>query len=168
MLHFRQARHEDAGTINKVTHKAFKLYADELRPGSRVKALEETDATVCEDIKRYYVLVAEDDEHGIVGSIRVKKLSDTLAYVFRFGVNPSIRNAGVGSGLLQAAIDYCTEQGYTAITLHTNAKYYKLARYYYGKQFYVHSTSTEKGYIRALFVKELQAKPFDISPAYKE
>lgn len=168
MIQYRTATRADAKEINDIIHKAFKLYADELRPDSHVKALEEAENAVLYDIDHNCVLVAENDKDGIIGSIRVKKLSDDLAYVYRFGVNPDIRNTGIGSHLLQAAIDYCLQNNYAAIALHTNAKYYKLARYYYGKHFYVHSTSTEKGYIRALFVKELQQKEFDITPAFFE
>lgn len=167
MLTFRRATEKDAKDINTVIRGAFRLYADELAPNSHVKALEEPDSVVLDDIRDHCVLVAEDDG-VVIGSVRIKALSDELAYLYRFGVDPTIRNTGVGSGLLQAAIDYCNERGFAAITLHTNAKYYKLARYYYGKKFYVHSTSTAKGYIRALFVKELKDTEFDITPAHKE
>lgn len=167
MLTFRKATEKDAKDINTVIRRAFRLYADELAPDSHVKALEEPDSVVLDDIKDNCVFVAEDD--GVVlGSVRIKSLSSDLAYLYRFGVDPTIRHTGVGSGLLQAAIDYCKDCGYAAITLHTNAKYYKLARYYYGKKFYVHSTSDAKGYIRALFVKELKSTDFDITPAHKE
>ena len=167
MVTCRHALPRDAAAINDITHRAFRLYADELGPDSRVKALEEPESIVLDDIARHCVLVAE--ENGVLlGSVRIKGLTRDIAYLYRFGVDPSLRNAGVGSVFLQAAIDYCKAQGYAAITLHTNAKYYKLARYYYGKQFYVHSTSDAKGYIRALFVKELDARPFDISPAFNE
>lgn len=168
MINFRTANPADASEINEVTRKAFKLYADEVGANINVKALHETEQSVLDDIAAHKVFVAEDESGKILGSVRIKSLSGELAYLYRFGVKPSVRNGGVGSGLLQAAIDYCAERGFTAIALHTNAKYYNLARYYYGKRFYVHSTSTEKGYIRALFVKELQNKNFDISPAYKE
>ena len=164
----RTALPSDAIKINDVTHKAFKLYADELGPDSHVKALEEPESAVLRDIAEHYVLIAEDENGTFLGSLRIKSISGKLAYLYRFGVDPTIRNAGVGSKLLQKAIDHCSEKGFDAIALHTNAKYYKLARYYYGKQFYVHSTSDEKGYIRALFVKELSGKEFDIAPAFKE
>lgn len=167
MLEFRKANPGDAPEINEIIHRAFKLYADELSPDSHVKALEEPNSVVLQDISDHCVIVAEDGGK-ILGSIRVKELSADLAYVYRFGVDPTIRNAGVGSGLLQSAIDYCNQNGYCAIALHTNAKYYKLARYYYGKKFYVHSTSTEKGYIRALFIKDLNTKVIDFSPAFSE
>lgn len=167
MLQIRKAVPNDAAAINQITRKAFRLYADELQKGSRVKALEEPDERVLDDICNHSVFVAEEDG-VLLGSLRIKRISADLAYLYRFGVNPDTRNTGVGSVLLQAAIDHCTQEGFAAITLHTNSKYYKLARYYYGKQFYVHSTSTAKGYIRALFVKELDDRLFDISPAYYE
>ena len=166
MIRFLKAEQQDAAAINDITRKAFKLYAAEVGPQSHIKALEEPESAVLNDIANNCVFVAKDESGKILGSVRIKGISPELAYLYRFGVK--IRNAGVGSGLLQAAIDYCNGQGYAAITLHTNSKYYKLARYYYGKQFFVHSTSTAKGYIRALFVKELNGKPYDVSPAYNE
>ena len=167
MIHIRTATPQDAAAIYEITRKAFTLYADELKKGSHVKALEEPLGTTQRDIAEHSVLVAEED--GVVlGSLRLKSLTPDLVYLFRFGVDPSIRNVGVGSTLLQAAIDECRNKGFAAIALHTNAKYYKLARYYYGKKFFVHSTATDKGYIRALFVKELSGKPYDISPAFRE
>lgn len=167
MATIRKATPQDATKINEITRKAFTLYADELQKGSRVKALEEPQSAVLDDIREHNVFVAEEDG-ALMGSLRIKALSADLAYLYRFGVDPTIRNTGVGSDLLQAAIDDCRKAGFAAIALHTNAKYYTLARYYYGKQFYVHSTSTAKGYIRALFVKELDDRLFDISPAYYE
>ena len=67
---------------------------------------------------------------------------------------------------MDAVISDCKNDGIKAIALHTNSRYYKLARYYYGKRFFVHSTSTDKGYIRALFVKELSDESCDVSPAF--
>lgn len=165
-LIIRPAVPADAPQINTIIHSAFRLYADEIRQ-IRVKALEEPDDAVLRDIAEHYVAVAE--ENGVLlGSLRIKQIGEKLAYLYRFGVDPGLRGTGVGSKLIQAAIDYCTEKGYDAIALHTNSKYYKLARYYYGKQFYVHSTSTEKGYLRALFIKELTGNPVDLTPAFNE
>lgn len=167
MVRTRRAAVQDAAAINDITHRAFLLYAEELDNNTPVKALQESVQTVQNDIEKHAVFVAEEDG-VLMGSLRIKQIGKDLAYLYRFGVDPHVRNAGVGSALLQAAIDYCTDRDFAAIVLHTNAKYYKLARYYYGKKFYVHSTSDKKGYIRALFVKELAPRPFDISPAFDE
>lgn len=169
MYSIRRATNEDIEQINDIIHRAFKLYADELDKNTPVKALTESKDAVLNDIKNNNVYVAQDDASGkILGSIRYAVLTNELCYIYRFGVDPNISSTGIGSTLLQTVIDQCSTDGYRAITLHTNSKYYKLARYYYGKQFFVHSTSTAKGYIRALFVKELTKLPYDISPAFNQ
>lgn len=164
MTEIRQAVKSDAESILRVTHAAFTLYKDDLHSTYTVPGLVETVEDVQADVNRHAVYVAVCDG-AIVGSIRVKFLTPELAYVYRFGVSPDINNTGVGSELLEKVIGVCRARGCKAIALHTNSRYYKLARYYYGKQFFVHSTSTTKGYIRALFIKELTDAPYDVSPA---
>lgn len=165
MFHIRPAIKEDAADILCITKRAFTVYRDELHSNTSVKALSETVEDVLADIKKNNVYVAVD-ENKILGSIRFCHLTNDLAYIYRFGVDTDINNTGIGSDLLNEVINNCTEKGYKAIALHTNSRYYKLARYYYGKQFYVHSTTVDKGYIRALFIKELIPEYFDISPAH--
>ena len=177
-LKIRRAEKEDADKILAVTKAAFMLYSSELPSQQPVAALNESADDVIRDIEKHVVYVAEEDGR-LVGAIRLKKLtgelayryttlSGELAYVYRFGVSPLIGNTGVGSGLLAKVIDECTQEGFKAVALHTNSRYYKLARYYYGKQFFVHSTCFDKGYIRALFVKELKPdEKYDLSEAMK-
>lgn len=162
----RTATPADAGAILQVTREAFTLYHDELHADYVVRGLVETEQDIVADITDNHVYVAEQDGK-IVGSIRFTGLTEDLAYIYRFGVSPAINNTGIGSKLLATVIDECRQEHFKAIALHTNARYYKLARYYYGKHFYVHSTTTDKGYIRALFVLELtDDTSYDISPAY--
>ena len=166
-LKIRRAEKEDADKILAVTKAAFMLYSSELPSQQPVAALNESADDVIRDIEKHVVYVAEEDGR-LVGAIRLKKLTGELAYVYRFGVSPLIGNTGVGSGLLAKVIDECTQEGFKADALHTNSRYYKLARYYYGKQFFVHSTCFDKGYIRALFVKELKPdEKYDLSEAMK-
>ena len=105
MINFRTATNADAKDINEITRKAFKLYADEVGSDINVKALHEPESTVLSDIAEHKVFVAEDENGKILGSVRIKSISADLAYLYRFGVKPSTRNSGVGSGLLQTAID---------------------------------------------------------------
>lgn len=144
----------DTVGICKITKEAFKLYRDELHSSAKVAALSETEADVEKDIIGHHVIIAKS-YGNILGCLRFEKLTDDLAYIYRFSVYPDEQDSGIGSILLDYALRECRKLGFKAVALHTNAKYYKLARYYYGKQFYVHSTSTDKGYIRALFIKEL-------------
>ena len=164
-MYIRKATEADASGIRNITVQAFKIYQEETHAGVRLSALTEDESVIRRDIGADEVFVAIQNRR-IYGCIRVKRLSDDLAYIYRFAVDPDEHNAGVGTKLIEHAIEYCTEAGFAAIALHTNAKYFKLARYYYGRQFYVHSTNDERGYIRALFVKELCDRPFDLSPAF--
>ena len=100
MIRFLKAELIDAAAINDITHKAFKLYAAEVGPHSHIKALEEPESAVLNDIANNCVFVAKDDDGKILGSVRIKGISRELAYLYRFGVNPNVRNGGVGSGLL--------------------------------------------------------------------
>lgn len=153
-----------AAEINQLTLRAFQQYKEQLNDAVTVKALKESVDDVVSDINNHTVLVAI--RHGkIIGCIRVEKLTDELAYIYRFSVAPEESGTGVGSQLLSYAIEECEEMNVKAIALHTNTKYFKLARYYYGKDFFVHSTTFDKGYIRALFIKELSVEPYDITPA---
>lgn len=164
MLNIRTAAVSDAPQIMSLTHKAFEMYQRELTNLTPVSALKETTSDVLRDIADNHVLVAEE-EGKLLGSIRYRAISDRLIYVYRFGVDPELNNGGVGSELLGRVIADTAAQGYDAITLHTNSKYFRLARYYYGKEFFVHSTDNSRGYIRALFVKALTNNDFDITPA---
>lgn len=155
-MEIKKADLEDAQGIQEITHKAFLLYRDNIKTANAYfTALSESIEDVKKDILAKEVFIAERDGI-IVGSIRLEYVSPVLAYISRFAVNPDEHNQGVGADLLQKAIDACIEKGIIKVTLHTNSKYYKLARYYYGKGFYVHSTTFDRGYIRALFVKDLE------------
>ena len=46
------------------------------------------------------------------------------------------------------------EKGVKRLELHTAAKYFDLVRFYYGRKFYIESISEDRGYKRALMVKE--------------
>lgn len=173
MFSVQYANLSDVEGIINITKQAFEMYRSELHSDAPVAALSETKEDVKNDIKNNHVLVAKSYDK-ILGCIRFEQLSDDLAYIYRFSVDPDEHNAGIGSILLDYAIRECVNMSFKAVCLHTNTRYYKLARYYYGKQFYVHSTSTEKGYIRALFIKELAPDAFatgsgvDLAPAFEK
>lgn len=167
-LAIRRATEADAQAVLKVTKESFSLYQEDLHVTYEVKALKETLESTLYDITHNAVFVVEKFGE-LVGAIRIKKLSDKLWYIYRFGVSPGITNTGLGSSLLDAAVTFAHENGAKAVALHTNSKYYRLARYYYGKQFYVHSTAFDRGYVRALFILELDGEQsVDLSPAFLE
>lgn len=166
MIEIAEATHDNINDILNITKTAFRIYQKELNANTPVAALNETEEDVVRDIQQNKVYVAKLN-NKVLGCIRIKKLSNDLAYIYRFAVHPDDSNSGVGSELLNYAVEVCRNMNVAAIALHTNTKYFKLARYYYGKQFYVHSTDNSRGYIRALFIKELSDRPFDVSEAAK-
>lgn len=173
VYYIRYALPDDALAIKSVVTQAFESYQDEINKSAAahptVHALTETVEEILADIKNECVLVAVNGKKQVIGTIRMKSKSEDLAYVYRFGVLPQIKNIGIGSKLLGCICDICEEKNFKAVALHTNARFYTLARYYYGKRFFVHSTTTDKGYIRALFIKELtDDRSYDISPAFEE
>jgi len=153
-LIIKRAEATDAQKVLEITRKSFAVYRDSIPADVSLAALIETVGDVEKDISENYVYVAETSKKT-EGSIRFTLLTPDIAYIYRFGVNPASNNTGIGSGLLARAIEEIATLGAKIVALHTNSKYYKLARYYYGRGFYVHSTDTSKGYIRAFFVKEL-------------
>jgi len=165
MAHIRKANENDIADILHITKDAFRLYQKQLQTSVEVVALHETKQDILNDIVNHTVFVAEDSGK-VFGAVRYTMLSSNVAYLYRFAVEGNTSHIGAGSHLLKAVIDDCTAKGATALTLHTNAKHFSLARYYYGKDFFIHSTDNSKGYIRALFVKELaKDKTYDITPA---
>lgn len=47
-----------------------------------------------------------------------------------------------------------TAKGVKKVYLHAASKYKDLIRFYYGRGFYIDSTTKDRGYVRALLVKE--------------
>jgi GNAT superfamily N-acetyltransferase len=58
-------------------------------------------------------------EGELVGSICICELSETDAQLRWFSVTPKARGQGLGKALMEKALAYCTEKGYTNIVLWT-------------------------------------------------
>ncbi|MGI6537224.1 MAG: GNAT family N-acetyltransferase [Caldicoprobacterales bacterium] len=153
-LEIRKATPEDIPAIHQITQEAFGKYAADLGLPQAVAALKETEADILAEMEYKTILIATLD--GIpVGSIRYEIQENKVAYISRFGVKLDIQKCGVGRALMEAAEEDLRKQGAVMITLHTATKMTNQVRFYYGLGFYVHSTTTDKGYIRGLFCKEL-------------
>ncbi|UOE95245.1 GNAT family N-acetyltransferase [Alkalihalobacillus sp. LMS39] len=66
------------------------------------------------------------------GSISIKKVNDKTAQLGLFLVDPSVRGAGYGLKLVEAAINFSKEKGYEKVILWTNSEL-KAARTIYEK-----------------------------------
>jgi N-acetylglutamate synthase-like GNAT family acetyltransferase len=149
----RKAVEGDIPKILEITREAFKMYAIGAGILGRLAALEETYEDVKSDIETKEVFVALLDDM-VVGSVRVEILSDNTAYLSRFGVRADYQSHGIGKELMNAVDDAMNKLGVNNLYLHTASRMLSLVRFYYGKGFYIESTTNERGYIRALLCKE--------------
>lgn len=149
----RKAAPEDAEAIRTILQESFKKYVEETGITAPLEALEETVEDIRRDMETKEVFVAFIDEIP-VGTIRVLIFPDGTAYISRFGVRPEYHNIGIGKALMNLVDKLLTAKGVKKASLHTASKYKDLVRFYYGRGFYVDSTTRDRGYIRALMVKE--------------
>jgi N-acetylglutamate synthase-like GNAT family acetyltransferase len=149
----RRAVEGDIPEIQEITREAFKMYMEGAGIVGRLAALEETYEDVKQDIETKEVFVALLD-NKIVGSVRVELMPDKTAYLSRLGVSKENQSHGVGRVLMNVVDKVMIENGVTNLYLHTASRLFSLVRFYYGRGFYIESTSNDRGYIRALLCKE--------------
>lgn len=153
----RKAEEKDVVAISQIMRAAFTKYAEETKIKISLDALEESEASILNDIISKEVYIALIDNIP-VGSIRMEIRDDKTAYISRFGVVSSYHSMGIGKTLMTFADKVCIERGITKAFLHTASNYTSLVRFYYGCGFYILSTTTDRGYVRALLVKEYTYK----------
>jgi len=149
----RKAVEADAPAIYEIMQDSFKKYIADTGLTCTLEALQETVEDIADDIRSKEVFIAIINNVA-VGSVRISILPDNTAYISRFGVKPSYNNIGIGKSLMSIVDKMLTERGVKCARLHTASKYRDLVRFYYGRGFYIESTTNDKGYVRALMVKE--------------
>lgn len=151
----RKATMDDAEFIQGITRESFRKYMEDTGLEGTMEALEESLEDICRDILLKEVYIAFIDEVP-VGSIRVGMLEDGSAYISRFGVRLEYHNIGIGKSLMNLVDKLLQAKGVRRVKLHTASRYRDLVRFYYGRGFYIDSTTKDKGYTRALMIKEYQ------------
>lgn len=149
----RKAAVEDAGSIQEIMRESFKKYMEDTGLTGTLEALEESIEDIKSDIRQKEVFIALIDDIP-VGSIRVEITADNTAYISRFGVKPDYHNIGIGKALMNLVDKVMKSKGIKKVSLYTASKYRDLVRFYYGRGFYIDSTTKDRGYVRALMVKE--------------
>lgn len=149
----RKAVEEDAPAIYEIMQESFSKYMSDTGLTVTMEALQESCEDIVRDIRTKEVYIAVIDNVA-VGSARVSILPDNTAYLSRFGVRLSYHNIGIGKSLMNLIDKMLIKRGIKSVSLHTASKYGDLVRFYYGRGFYIDSTTKDKGYIRALMIKE--------------
>jgi predicted N-acetyltransferase YhbS len=150
----RRATLEDASAIQEITKEAFSKYISDAGLSGKIDFPTESLEDIKKDIEEKAVFIAIIDGLA-VGTIRVEVLPDGCGYISRFGVRLNYHNIGVGQSLMNVVDKYLESKNVKKVCLHTASGYRKLMRFYYGVGFHVDSTSKDRGYTRALMIKEL-------------
>lgn len=150
----RKALADDAQSIQNILQESFKKYMEDTGLSGTMEALEESSGSIRSAIESKQVFIALIDDVP-VGTIRVELGPDKSAYISRFGVRLDYHNIGIGKSLMNLVDKLLKSQGVKKAYLHTASKYKDLVRFYYGRGFYIDSTAKDRGYVRALMVKEL-------------
>jgi len=158
----RKAVIEDAEEIRLLAKEAFKMYTENAGIIELVAPLEETYEDVKRDIETKEIFVALFNGE-IIGSVRIEVKPDNTSYLCRFGVSASYQNNGVGKILMNAVDNAMIELGVTHLYLHTASRMFSLVKFYYGRGFYIESTTKDRGYIRALLCKEYEVSKVEAS-----
>ena len=153
MFEVRRATLEDVDSIVKITQEAFEKYI-KLAGIQDTPALHETREQVIKDIDTKIVYVAYINNQ-VVGSMRIELLDKETAYLSRFGVNTEFQNLGIGKSMMNSLDMELAALKVKRVMLHTASKATALVRFYYNRGFYIDSTTKDKGYIRALLIKDL-------------
>lgn len=149
----RKAVEGDIPYIQEIVREAFTMYQKGAGITQTISALDETYEDVKRDVgtKEFFVAVLDNK---IVGSVRVEIKTDKTGYLSRFSVAKAYQNFGIGKILINAVDEKMVELGITKLYLHTASRLFSLVRFYYGRGFYIESTTNDSGYIRALLCKE--------------
>ncbi|HBQ64144.1 MAG TPA: N-acetyltransferase [Clostridiales bacterium] len=156
----RRAVPEDAPAVHEILLDAFMHYQRASHITGPVDALQETVGDIEDDIRNKHVFIALIDSLP-VGTMRVAiRQEDRVAYISRLGVKAAYANQGIGKSMMNLVDKLLMEHHVSRVFLHAAARNGDLIRFYYGRGFYVESTSLDRGYTRALMVKDLpEPKP---------
>jgi ribosomal protein S18 acetylase RimI-like enzyme len=149
----RKAHKEDAPAIQEIMIASFKTYMANTGLTFTLEALEETIEDIQSDIDSKDVFVAFINDVP-AGSIRIQILPDHNAIISRFGVSPQFHNNGIGKAMMNLADKLLQSKNVKTVCLYTASKNKELMRFYYGHGFYVDSTTKDRGYTRALMLKD--------------
>ena len=149
----RRAVPSDAASVQNILKDSFGEYIRRSDIPLAVEDMCDDVASIVRDIETIDVFVALLD--GVpVGTVRVAAREGGPARLTKLGVVSSCTNIGIGKSLMNIVDKVIIERGSTSLELYTASKNAGIMRFYYGRGFYVDSTTKDRGYVRALMRKE--------------
>ena len=147
----KKAKPSDAKDVRDILQEAFVKYMKDTGLKGSMEALDETPEETLWAIENTEVFIAHVNEVP-VGTIRFEIEGDE-AHITRFGVRLDYHNIGIGKSLMNLIDAEIKELGIKKAYLYSASNYTDLIRFYYSRGFYIESTSTDRGYVRAKLVK---------------
>ena len=149
----RKAVKSDAPAIRGILLNSFAEYVAISGIDLPVEAMVDDIESIERDIASIDVFVALMDG-APVGTVRVAVGGGGVASLTKLGVVSGYHNIGIGKSLMNLVDKVVAERGAHTLELYTAAKNAGIMRFYYGRGFYVDSTSKERGYVRAFMIKK--------------
>ena len=153
-VHIDRAVPEDAVSIRLVIRAAMVKYLKDSHIAGTLDSMQENVEDLLRYIRQDAVFVARFGGN-IVGTVRISVESEGHAYLSRFAVLPGSQSLGIGSKLFSAATAYMKDEGIRYVRLHTALTNHPLVKFYEKKGFRLMEQSSDRGYPRGLFVKEM-------------
>ena len=155
-LIIRKALKSDAPDILNILYDSFGQYIKKSYIPLRTEDMLDDILSIERDIEAIDVFIALID--GLpVGTVRVAtRGGDAPAMLTKLGVLSGYNNIGIGKSLMNLVDKVVIEKGVKTLELFTAAKNTSIMRFYYGRGFYVDSTTKDRGYIRALMRKDYE------------
>lgn len=163
-LTIRFAKPEETKDIYDMIKESFLDYKKYTNNTGIAPALKDTIEDVQKVVAAKKVLLLLDDDDP-VGSLRCD-INGEYAYIGRVCILPKYRKRGYGTLLMRKVEDYCLKAGVKYLALHTTAHNVPLIRFYMNVGYIVHSTTTDRGYIRVLLIKPFNGIDFNKIPSF--
>ena len=155
-LTIRKATKSDAPDILNILYDSFGQYIKKSFIPLRTEDMLDDIHSIEREIEEIDVFIALID--GLpVGTVRVAVHGgDCPAMLTKLGVVSGYNNIGIGKSLMNLVDKVVMEKGAKSLELYTASKNASIMRFYYGRGFYVDSTTKDRGYIRALMRKDYE------------
>ncbi len=165
----RDATPPDAPKIYNLIVLAYAEAEQQLKLPNGIAALKEGSTDILRDMHLKTLLVCTKNS-DVIGTVRFRiftqKDGAKLAYISRLCVLPDDQKNGTGSALLAEVEKRCRAQGVDMLSLHAPAAIKKLVRFYLKNGFDLFYTTTDRGYLRGLFVKKLTERKASLTPLW--
>lgn len=169
----KRATVEDAESLSKLVRNAMASYKrDSGISGDVLESMSESVESVARRIRNSRCLCVYSDDNQPIGTITIRTINNPLkfsfsdkteaflskhskvAYISRFAVDETARNAGLGVNLIEAALESPEAQHTGIVLLHTAVANERMDRFYNKRGFYLLDSESSRGYERGLFVWE--------------